>query len=239
MRTLFVLTVSFLFEFMVACSSSNGQATEKLSPEDFNKKLSAMKDCQLLDVRTKEEFDQGHLKGALNIDYNGNDFDRLSSYLDKNKPVMVYCLAGGRSAGAAAMLSSKGFKTIYDMKGGYSAWASSGLPVDKPDGLVESKGMSLDEFQKSIPTNKIVLVEFGTQWCPPCKKLSASLDSVEKKQNAQVVIMKIDIDKNKELSKLKGVSTFPTLFVYKNGVETKKHEGYADEKTLSSYINAK
>ena len=76
----------------------------KVSIDEFEKLLSLTKNRQLIDVRTDEEFQSGHLKNALNIDINSSDFEPKIKALDKTKPVFVYCLSGGRSSSAAGFM---------------------------------------------------------------------------------------------------------------------------------------
>lgn len=80
-------------------------------------------DMQLVDVRTPEEFEAGHIETAINYNVNGADFDKEVAGLDKSKPVLLYCKMGGRSARAAKKLQEMGFSTIYDLEGGYTAWS--------------------------------------------------------------------------------------------------------------------
>lgn len=79
-------------------------------------------DVQLIDVRTPEEYSAGHLYKAQNIDFKAPDFQEQISKLDKNKPVLIYCAAGGRSARASVVFETLGFKKIFDLNGGYMAW---------------------------------------------------------------------------------------------------------------------
>jgi rhodanese-related sulfurtransferase len=85
----------------------------------------------LVDVRTAEEFKDGHLENALNIDYYSNSFEDEINKLDKEKKVMVYCKSGGRSAGAVSVLKQNGFKNIVELDGGYLAWIKTKLPIKK------------------------------------------------------------------------------------------------------------
>jgi len=78
----------------------------------------------VLDVRTPKEFAEGHLNGAVNINYFDKDFKAQVAKLDKSKPVYVYCHSGGRSAKAMTIMQGEGFKTVYNLTGGYSAWKS-------------------------------------------------------------------------------------------------------------------
>lgn len=95
----------------------------KLEPATFKQKLAASPDALLIDVRTPQEYEQGHLDKALNIDYHGDDFDQKMAALDKSKPVFLYCKSGGRSGKTFHKLKKMGFKDVYDMKGGYTAWS--------------------------------------------------------------------------------------------------------------------
>ena len=86
---------------------------------------------QLLDVRTKEEWDEGHLKGAKMVTLSEQGFaDQVKAVLDPKKPVVVYCGSGKRSAKAAKQLRDAGF-TVHDMAGGITAWQKEGKPVVK------------------------------------------------------------------------------------------------------------
>ena len=85
----------------------------------------------VIDVRTKEEYDAGHIKGALNFDYYNDDFEeKIESQLkDKNKPYILYCRSGMRSLYSAEILEELGYTNVTNMKGGFLAWQSAGKPV--------------------------------------------------------------------------------------------------------------
>jgi phage shock protein E len=76
----------------------------------------------ILDVRTPKEYAEGHVNGSVNINYFDKDFKDQVGKLDSTKPVYVYCHSGGRSSKAMNIMKSKGFKTIYNLTGGYAAW---------------------------------------------------------------------------------------------------------------------
>lgn len=82
---------------------------------------------QLIDVRTVEEFNEGHVQNAQNICVTDADFKENISKLDRNQPVYLYCRSGKRSANAGKILKEMGFKEIYDMEGGFLEWQSQGL----------------------------------------------------------------------------------------------------------------
>lgn len=115
MNKLFFLILVFI---AVSCQS---QETKLLSQSEFKKAIQA-NDILLIDVRTKEEFIEGHISNALNIDYNGANFEQEIAKLDKTKAVYLYCHSGRRSANAASKLNELGFKKVFDLEGGFSNW---------------------------------------------------------------------------------------------------------------------
>jgi phage shock protein E len=94
-------------------------------------KLIAAKKVVILDVRTAQEFAAGHLEGATNLDFHDKNFEKKLEELSKDQAYLVHCAVGGRSARASAMMSRLKFKSIYDLKGGITAWEKAGKPVVK------------------------------------------------------------------------------------------------------------
>ena len=103
-----------------------------LAPKAFKKTLRKTKNAVLLDVRTPDEFAEGHLKNAQNIDYLADEFEAQVSRLDKSKPCFLYCRSGKRTAGAAELMLALGFERIYTLDGGMLAWEEQKLPVARP-----------------------------------------------------------------------------------------------------------
>lgn len=85
----------------------------------------------VLDVRTPEEFNEGHIEGAINIDYNSGGFKTELRELDKRKTFLVYCRTGRRSAEAVKVMKDLGFENIVRMKGDVVKWKSEKLPLVK------------------------------------------------------------------------------------------------------------
>ena len=98
--------------FIAGCGMAVCQTNQLLTPEVFAKRLHETPDGQLVDVRTPEEFQKGHLKNALNMNINSSDLEKRAPYLDKEKPLFVYCYMGGRSAKACEYFKKMGFKII-------------------------------------------------------------------------------------------------------------------------------
>ncbi len=95
---------------------------EVLNPSTFKEAITN-KQVQLIDVRTPKEFKNGHIDGAINIDFFQKDlFEESFKKLNKDLPVYIYCRSGGRSQVSARKLVKMGFTKIYDLKGGYLIW---------------------------------------------------------------------------------------------------------------------
>jgi rhodanese-related sulfurtransferase len=88
-------------------------------------------DFIVLDVRTPEEFAQGHLpeKTPMNLDFYAPDFRERLAQLDREKTYLVYCRTGHRSGETVNFMKELGFRRVYDLQGGILAWQSAGLPV--------------------------------------------------------------------------------------------------------------
>lgn len=110
---------------------AQAQGVKKLDSQNFDKKLKESKEAILIDVRTPGEYAQGHLANALSIDIYADDFKSRISKLDKTKPVFVYCKAGSRSSSAVDIMEDMGFKEIYDLSGGITAWQKANKPIEK------------------------------------------------------------------------------------------------------------
>ncbi len=120
----------FLFiSFNSVCQ--NNDTTVKLISADSLKEMLNSNQGILLDVRTPQEFAEGHLPGAINIDYRNEGFSAALDTLDKNKQYEVYCRSGRRSAESAEMMSKKGFKKVYDLEGGILKWQEKGFEIVK------------------------------------------------------------------------------------------------------------
>lgn len=123
-----LLIVGLVALFATSCSP---KVAEKLSLEEYETLMANTKKLQLVDVRTPEEFQAGHITDAVMIDFKSADFREQVKALKKRKPVAVYCKSGNRSGQAFAILQEMGFKKIYDLEGGITAWIAAGKEVKK------------------------------------------------------------------------------------------------------------
>ena len=121
MIKLFALISCSLFGIWCHQARAQDSAISRLDSLTFLEQ-SAQKNALLIDVRTKTEFKQGHLKGAKQVDFlKPEAFEAYFKKIDTLKPIYLYCRSGNRSLKAAKYLESVGFKEIYDLRGGYLA----------------------------------------------------------------------------------------------------------------------
>lgn len=111
---------------LAACSQ---QAYENTDPNAFAMRITDP-DVVLLDVRTADEYNDGHITNAINIDVKEDSFmEKAKSTIPVGKTVAVYCRSGKRSANAAGMLTKEGYKVV-NLLGGIMAWKEAGMPVE-------------------------------------------------------------------------------------------------------------
>ncbi|MFD2784694.1 rhodanese-like domain-containing protein [Hymenobacter rubripertinctus] len=106
-----------MFDFL----KSSAPAFHNLTPAKFSEGL-RQPGAVLVDVRRPEEFAQGHLPGAVNIEVTAPDFAQRMAALDKDAPTYVYCRSGARSASAAGQLTKTGFANVSNLLGGVLDW---------------------------------------------------------------------------------------------------------------------
>jgi thioredoxin len=231
-----------LYSFLVigllfSCGPKEGQ--QDLSASEFQTAMSAESDAQILDVRTIDEFQNGHIEGAINADVNSAALQQIASDLNKDKTVFVYCLSGARSASAAEMLKEMGFKSIVNLTGGMLAWRSANLPVATGEARPAlSAGLTEATFAEKIKGKPMVIIDYNATWCGPCKKLSPILKEWVKAQNGKVELIEIDVDENQELAKAKNIESIPYLEMYKNGVKTWTSLGLIGKEELDKSLGS-
>ncbi len=233
----YLLSLAFIATTALnSCVNTNGQAQKTLlSAKEFSEKIKQLPDVTIVDVRTPEEFEAGHLQNALNIDWKGNNFEKQISSFDKNKPLFVYCLSGGRSSAAATKMRDDGFKEVYELDGGIMKWRAANLP-ETTEKTVAKNGMSMQQFNDLLHTDKIILIDFYAQWCAPCKQMKPYLEEISKDMAATVTLVRIDVDENQQLSKELKVDALPTILIYKNKNLIWKNVGYIDKEEVEKQL---
>ena len=225
----------FLLMFAAACNTA--QTNFVLSAADFKLKIDETKNAQLIDVRTSDEFNDGHLANALNYDWNGTDFEKQISALDKNNPVFVYCLSGKRSAAAATQMRSEGFKEVYELDGGIMKWRAAKLPETQKETLTQtSVEMSIDDFKAILNTDKTILIDVNATWCGPCQIMKPYVEEIKNELASTVTVITIDADQNKLICDYLKVDALPTLLVYKNQKLKWRNVGLISKEEIEKHL---
>lgn len=119
---------AILLLLITGCVSAQNKSS--VNAAEFEKAIQA-KDAQVVDVRSPEEYKDGHIKGSVLANWQDQpQFEEKIKSLDKNKPVYVYCLAGVRSGKAADVLVKNGFTKVVELDGGIKAWKAAGKPLE-------------------------------------------------------------------------------------------------------------
>ena len=238
---MFVVRYSLMvFCLLVLCSACGRHVKKQQVPREplttqvFAERLSELDEFQLLDVRTPEEFAKGHIEGAQNIDWNNPRFAQQVRVLDKDKPIFVYCLSGGRSAKAVAVLEKAGFNEIYELAGGMMGWRSNKFPERLENAM--DTGITLQQYQNLLKSDKLVLVDFYADWCGPCMKMQPFLERIAYEMEDQLVIIRLDVDTNPALCSELGVVALPHLKLYRNSHMIWEHLGFIEEQELRSHL---
>lgn len=126
MKKLFTF-IALLISLFTSCG---GQNFRSLNAADFEQ-IIKQPDVIVLDSRTAQEYADGHIQNAINIDVKLDDFEQKAvASLDKTKTIAVYCRSGRRSKIAAATLAKNGF-TVVELDCGILCWTSAGKEVVK------------------------------------------------------------------------------------------------------------
>mgnify|MGYP002712498115 FL=1 len=95
---------------------------DNINAEDFQREIENNPDAVILDVRTDYEFEQGHLKNAVLLDFFSSNLEAELNKLDKSKYYLIYCRSGARSYSACSIMSSNGFVKVANLMGGIISW---------------------------------------------------------------------------------------------------------------------
>ena len=123
--------IKLLLSLLVS-GSAFAQQKKVVNADEFEKAI-GNDTVIVLDVRTPEEYAEGYIGNAININWqNIDEFKTKAAELDKSKPVFVYCLAGIRSEKAAGWLRKNGFNNVTGLDGGIEAWKKAGKVINNP-----------------------------------------------------------------------------------------------------------
>ena len=104
-----------------------------ISDVELTDLMAQRSDLLLIDVRTSQEWDAGHIEGACFLDFLEDDFKSRAEALPKDRPIALYCAAGGRSEDAMKLLAKAGFAELYNLRNGFYGWEDAGRTVSNAD----------------------------------------------------------------------------------------------------------
>lgn len=233
MKCKLCISLFLMASFLMSCAQTSTSTSQVLNAAAYKEAIAA-KNIQVLDVRTAAEFNAGHIQNALQANWlDQKEFANRTQHLDKNLTVYVYCQVGARSASAQAALEAKGYNVI-NLEGGLSNWKMNGFPVE---GAANTAQMSVEHLNTTTSSNKIVLVEIGGDWCPPCRKMLPVLEKLKQKPAAPFYFLKVDGANDIDVMKSLNAEGLPTFILFKNGKETWRHEGLVTLEEFNAALN--
>jgi len=233
MKTYKLFILSLFVGIFMSCQAQN-KSNEALSVDAFQQQIQ-QPGVQILDVRTAGEFSNGHIEHALQADWLiPAQFQERVKSIDKDKPLYVYCLSGVRSAAAADWLRNHGYTHVYHLTGGIQAWNQAGKPL-----VGESKEaqITMQQYTAMVQqSGSVVLVDFGADWCPPCRKMQPVLDALKEKYGSKLNIIRIDAGQQSEIMKQMNLPAIPVFILYKNGKEVFRKNGIVAQSDFEAAI---
>ena len=229
-----VVSVVLLF----SCQGQNTDIIRNVDAVRFNQ-LIYQKEGIIIDVRTSEEFQSGHLKDASNIDYYSDDFSNKINLVQRDVPIYLYCRSGGRSSSAAKKMLKLGFKEVYNLNDGISSWISEELSIVKSESELLNKktnhAVTKLDIENFLINNQFSLLYISTQWCVPCKKLKPIIDVLQSDFN-DINILNIDADINKNEITDFNVTSVPVIILFKNNIEIYRNIGFISKESLYNQL---
>ena len=125
MNRIVILSLIFIF----SCELLNSPEINIISESDFIERQQDS-DYTLIDVRTQDEFDLGHIYGAINLDFYSDSFQNDILSLPKNETIVLYCRTNNRSNKTATILKENGYKEILVIRGGITEWVKNGNDIN-------------------------------------------------------------------------------------------------------------
>lgn len=211
---------------------------KQLSSKKFNNLISE-NNIIILDVRTTNEFKNGHIKNAGQLNFYTLDFRRKLLLLPKDQAIYLYCNTGYRSYKAAIILVENGYTNVNNLEHGIMEWElenfSISIDIDaKPD--TDNK-LNINDFQNLINSDSLVLIDFYAPWCAPCLKLLPIIDSLKLEYKNRIKIVKVNTDASKKLIRKLKITEIPFLLLYNKGQILHSKKGLISKQELQDIFD--
>ena len=186
---------TLLFILLLAATSVYLLLSKKdiLAPEDFAEALKRGENTILIDLRSVNEFSNGHIFGATHIDFGLSTYEWRFAELDTEQNLFIYCKDGKRSKEAAIYLESQGFNSVTVLKGGLKAWLNEGYTLT-PEELIPPRELTFVGFNRILDMEHLVIVDFYLPGDQNCRTIEPVLDELAITYSGKIKILRIDMD---------------------------------------------
>ncbi len=136
-RVVIILSILLIASSLYGCTSQT-ESTEQVFRDigvqeafELIQRNQGNTEFTIVDIRTPQELNEGHIENAVNIDFYSETFKEDLAKLDKNRTYFIYCRSGNRSGRAVPIMKELGFKEVYNLSAGIKGWVAEGLSVVK------------------------------------------------------------------------------------------------------------
>jgi thioredoxin 1 len=229
MRYFFIL---FLFAIQ-----TKAQDIQRLDSETFAFALRQDPNVQLVDLRSQDAFDEGHIKNAVSAPYENDNFENLAQKLiDKTRTLFLYCQTGTEGRNASIFLKDLGFKEVYFLDGGFTQWTASSKPyVSSGRNNHPIVTFTVDDLNRAVASSRKLFLFLEAPMCKPCKAMESMIQKNTGTHNG-IKLLKLDISKEIAIAEYFNAKETPTFIYFKNGRQLWKYSGEIFEKDLQAVL---
>ncbi|MGR3809893.1 rhodanese-like domain-containing protein [Jiulongibacter sp. NS-SX5] len=227
--------------FLVLClwaSHLQAQSISGLSADLFQNALRSNPDAVILDVRSGQEFERAHIKGARQIDFDSKSFlDEVLGLHLKTEQLYLYDFTGEKAKNAAVYLKDLGYQHVFYLNGGLAEWTASSKPYISSESTVSPiAAYTLADLDLIFKRNRNVVLFLTAPWCKYCKIMRPRLlRSTGSKQ--QIKLIEIDGSRDLAIAEHFQLTETPTILYFQNGKQVWKSSGEISEIKLQEALN--
>lgn len=231
----FLILLAFV---LAGCLGNSSDKVQSVAVDDLEMAMRPYANLQIVDLRSPEAYLEAHLPGAVNIDKDSPTFEKELAGLNPQKPVYFYCANGLSSAEVVKNLSKKSYVKIYDVTGGFAAWAGAGKKLSRVDRVSRPEPVTRAEYDAFVKKADFILLQFSPSSVDPAilKKLDAMVDGIVKRKTGEMLFRKYNYRDQVSLARDLKVNNLPTLILYRQGTEVWRYEGMPEKSEIESAI---